>query len=137
MSQSHSIANDAHGHHGSHHSPIYYVKIWALLLVLLVISIVGPMLEIKIVTLVTAFGVALVKAGIVASYFMHLNVEKRYIWYMLYSMLLIVGLMFVGVAADVMKPRGQRWENKAALDLIEEHSKLHGGSSDNHGAPHH
>ena len=62
--------SDEHAHHTN------YVKIWAILLVLLLISITGPMLEIRVVTLITAFGIAIVKAYIVAKNFMHLDVEK-------------------------------------------------------------
>ena len=62
---------------GHNVSDQHYVKIWGILLVLLVISICGPMLEIKVVTLITAFGIAIVKAWVVASYFMHLNIEKN------------------------------------------------------------
>ncbi len=104
------------------HSPAYYVKIWAVLLVLLVVSLIGPELGILWVTLVTAFGIAIVKALMVAAYFMHLNVEKRYIWYMLYGMLLMVFLFFIGVAGDILKPDGQNWRNEAAHKLIEEHA---------------
>ena len=106
---------------GAHHSEVYYVKIWLLLLVLLVISILGPMLEIKILTLITAFGIAIVKALLVAAYFMHLNIEKRYVWYMLASMLLMVGLFFAGTAADIMKPDGNNWENTSAKSLHQQH----------------
>lgn len=91
-------------------SPRYYVKIWAILLVLLVISIVGPMFGIKFVTLVTAFGIAIVKAAIVASKFMHLNIEKKYVSYMLIAMLLMMALFFAGTAPDVMKADGQNWK---------------------------
>ena len=47
------------------HGIKHYVKVWAVLLVLLVVSIVGPMFEIQVVTLVTAFGIAIVKATMV------------------------------------------------------------------------
>ena len=104
------------------YAPMKYVKVWALLLVLLVISIVGPMFEHATLTLVTAFGIALVKASLVATYFMHLNVEKRYIRYMLYSMLLMAGLFFAGTAPDIMKAHGLHWQNRAVYDLIEEHA---------------
>ena len=57
-------------------SESHYVKLWAVLLVLLVISVCGPMLEIKWVTLLTAFGIAVVKAYLVAANFMHLKTEK-------------------------------------------------------------
>ena len=61
----------------THHTN--YVKIWAILCVLLAISIAGPLLEIRIVTLITAFGIAVVKAYIVAKNFMHVNVQPRYV----------------------------------------------------------
>lgn len=98
------------------HSAKYYVKTWALLLVLLVISIVGPMAEIKVLTLITAFGIALVKAWIVANRFMHLNIEKKYISYMLVAMVLMMVLFFAGTAPDVMKPTGQRWEKTIGVE---------------------
>ncbi len=100
-----------------HTSAMHYVKIWAVLLVLLIISVLGPMLEVKILTLITAFGIAVVKALMVAAYFMHLNIEKRYVWYLLVMMLLVVGMFFVGTASDIMKPDGRNWVNRAAQDL--------------------
>ena len=60
-----------------------YVKIWYWLLVLLAISVVGPMLEIPAVTIITAFGIALVKSFLVAANFMHLNAEKKMIYWTL------------------------------------------------------
>lgn len=121
-------------HHGAHHGPIYYIKIWALLLVLLAISILGPMLGHKILTLITAFGVAVVKALIVAAFFMHLNIEKRYVWYILFAMLAMVGMFFFGTAADIMKPVGSNWEKTSAIQLIEEHKNKpageHGGGGE-------
>ena len=106
------------------HAASHYVKIWLLLLVLLIISILGPMLEVKVLTLITAFGIAIVKALLVAAYFMHLNIEKRYVWYILLSMLLMVGLFFAGTAADIMKPDGSNWENTSAKTLQHEHSTV-------------
>ena len=100
------------------YTPMKYVKIWGLLLILLAISIVGPMFERPVLTLITAFGIALVKALLVASYFMHLNVERRYIRYMLYAMLLVIGLFFAGTAPDIMQANGLRWENQAIQELI-------------------
>lgn len=108
----------------SHHTPIYYVKIWVLLLVLLAISIIGPEFGHRTVTLITAFGIAVVKALIVAAYFMHLKIEKKYITYLLLTMLIAVTLFFFGVSPDVMRVRGTRWENKAALNLIKEHAEM-------------
>jgi caa(3)-type oxidase subunit IV len=104
------------------YAPAKYVKIWAILLGLLVISIVGPMFEVPVLTLVTAFGIAIVKASLVATYFMHLHVEKRYIRYMLYAMVLVIGLFFAGTAPDIMKTAGLQWQNQAVFDLIKEHA---------------
>jgi caa(3)-type oxidase subunit IV len=88
-----------------------YVKIWGILLVLLAISIAGPTLGIQAVTLVTAFGIAVVKALIVAAYFMHLNVEKRFIWYLLIISLAFIGIFYFGVAPDIMKGDGTLWKD--------------------------
>ena len=121
--------------HGAHHGPSYYVRIWALLLFLLVVSILGPMLENQILTLITAFGIAVVKAAIVCAYFMHLNVEKKYVWYMLFAMLLMVAVFFAGTATDINRPDGRNWINKGAHTQMEEHSAP--ASGEGHAAPQH
>ena len=111
----HSVAhadNHAAGPGAGHgeHSDARYVKIWAVLLGLLVVSVAGPFVGIKIVTLITAFGIALVKAFLVAKNFMHLNVQRPYVLYLLFACLAIMTLLFGGVAADVMKHDGQNWK---------------------------
>jgi caa(3)-type oxidase subunit IV len=91
-----------------YHHPNYY-KVWGILVVLLVISVLGPLIGVQIVTLITAFGIAIVKAYIVAKNFMHLNVERRYVVYLLSTVLAFMGLFFAGVAGDVMKHEGTQW----------------------------
>lgn len=88
-----------------------YVKIYVILLVLFAISVLGPTLGIEAVTLITAFGLAVVKATLVAGYFMHLNVERRYIWYLLLGMLVFMLVLFAGVSPDVLKSSGQNWRD--------------------------
>ena len=95
------------------HHETNYVKIWAILVVLLVISVAGPFLEIQVVTLITAFGIAIVKAYLVAANFMHLNVEKRYAAYLLITMVVFVFLFFSGAAPDVMQAEGDNWVKPA------------------------
>jgi caa(3)-type oxidase subunit IV len=68
------------GHAGPHRN---YVKIWAILTGLLVVSVLGPMLGIRVVTLIAAFGIALVKAYLVAKNFMHLDIEKPIVGWLL------------------------------------------------------
>jgi caa(3)-type oxidase subunit IV len=94
----------------SEHSHTNYVKIWAILLVLLIISVLGPMIGIKAVTLVTAFGIAIVKALMVAAYFMHLNIEKRIAWYILFAAVAFLAVCFYGIAPDVMNKEGANWK---------------------------
>jgi caa(3)-type oxidase subunit IV len=125
------------------HGQAHYVKIWAVLLVLLIISIVGPIvapflefgfLKAWMITLITAFGIAVVKAYLVASNFMHLNIEKKYISYMLATMLMFMLLFFAGTAPDVMKHSGQNWENVAAEQEVERALKEQGAAADHGGA---
>ena len=97
-----------------HHHP-NYVKIWAILLALLVVSILGPMLGIRAVTLVTAFGIAVVKAYLVAKNFMHINLEPRYITYLVGTGLVFMLLFFAGAAPDVMKAEGHNWQKPSWL----------------------
>ena len=93
----------------SEHAHPNYVKIWAILLGLLAVSVAGPFVGIWWVTLVTAFGVAFVKAYLVCANFMHLNVERRYINYLLVTSLVFVLLFFAGTAPDVMNYDGDNW----------------------------
>jgi len=97
--------------HGSQH----YVKIWGILLVLLVISIFGPFLEIWWITLATAFGIAFVKAWLVAKHFMHLNVQPGYVGYLLTTCLVFMLLFFAGTAPDVMKKDGDNWRKPVVV----------------------
>ncbi len=110
-----------HAEHAGHDTN--YVKIWAILLCLLLVSILGPFLGIKIVTLFTAFGIAFVKAYLVAKNFMHLNLEPRYVVYLLTTMLVFMLLFFAGVAPDVMKDEGSNWV-KPVVD-VETHAPAH------------
>lgn len=95
-----------------------YTKIWLLLVGLLVVSVCGPFIGIKVVTLITAFGIAVVKAYIVAKYFMHLDIQPKYVTYLLISMIAFMVILFAGVAPDVMKHDGQQWSNLAAKEEI-------------------
>jgi len=99
---------ETHVHHPN------YVKIWAILVALLVVSVAGSMSHIREVVLVAAFGVAAVKAYLVAKNFMHITVEKRWVPYLLVVCLLFVIVLFAGVAPDVMHHSGLHWTNPSA-----------------------
>src|SRR6202790_4038220 len=86
-----------------------YVKIWAILVVLLIVSVLGSMSHIREVVLIAAFGAALVKAYMVVKNFMQITVEKRWVPYLLIMCLLFIAILFAGVAPDVMKHSGLHW----------------------------
>jgi caa(3)-type oxidase subunit IV len=96
-----------------------YIKVWAVLVVLLIVSVLGSMTSIRWLVLITAFGVALVKAYLVAKNFMHVTIEKRFVPYLLVTCLVFMVLLFAGVAPDVMKHSGLHWENNAAKQAVE------------------
>jgi len=102
----------------SEHEPSDYIKVWAVLVGLLAVSVVGPMFEIWWLTLITAFGIAIVKAYLVAANFMHLNVEKRLAVYMLTTVLVLMFLFFAGTAPDVMKLDGDNWEKPGLKAMV-------------------
>ena len=93
-----------------HHDETNYVAIWGALCALLGVSLLGPMVGIRLLTLVTAFGIAIVKAYMVCRYFMHLGIEKKFVAYILGFMLAIMLVFFGGVAPDVLRHEGLRWQ---------------------------
>lgn len=108
-----------HTHHGN------YVRIWAILLALLVISVLGPMLGHPLVTLVTAFGIAVVKAYLVAKNFMHISVAPRFVGYLVATCLLFMLLFFAGTAPDVMRLEGTRWEKPEWIEANRSYDVSH------------
>jgi len=116
-------------HHDEHHEHPNYVKIWAILLALLIVSVLGPMIGIQAVTLITAFGIALVKAYLVAKNFMHINVEPKYVVYLMTTMLVFMLLFFAGVAPDVMKFEGSNWVKPEVVQTPSGHGDAHGAET--------
>ena len=150
------------GEHG-HHSVKPYIKIYFILLGLFVISVLGPVIADEffasedgisytltgtILVLTTAFGIAFVKAYLVAAKFMHLDVEKPIVWYILTTCLVFMVLFFAAVSPDVQNHSGDNWVNQGAKDAIaagivqgkaqlHHHGDDHGeGHGDDHGAGH-
>jgi caa(3)-type oxidase subunit IV len=113
-------ASADHVHHGN------YVKVWAVLVVLLIISVVGAFTGIRWLTLLLAFGIAVIKAYMVAKNFMHVNVERRWVGYLLITCLLFLAILFAGVAPDIMKHQGLHWDNYAAKQAIQAGSQENG-----------
>jgi len=115
----HSQSTQGHDAHdgGGHH--VNYKKIYFTLLGLLVVSVVGPFFGIVWVTLVTAFGIAIVKANLVVQNFMHLKWEKRIAKWVLVTSLVLMALFMAGTSVDVLNHEGNNWENLAAQAAVE------------------
>ena len=123
-----SAHDDSHGAHAAHHTN--YVKIWAILVGLLVVSVTGPMLGIRVVTLIAAFGIAFLKAYLVVKNFMHLDIEKPVIHWALGLALLIMVVMYAGIAPDVQKSSGQHWVKSAGFHYLAKPISQHEGGAE-------
>ena len=99
--------------HANGHSHPPYILIWFLLVVLFVASVAFSLFSSVVVGVVFAFFIAVVKALMVASYFMHLNIEPRFVWYMMFLALGAVFIMWLGIAPDVMEVNGAHWTKSA------------------------
>mgnify|MGYP003650311909 CR=1 FL=1 len=121
MADNHEHAEGHDGHEGGHHVP--YFKIYVALVVLFLISVAGPevgeLTGLRWITLVTAFGIALVKANLVIQNFMHLRWEQKLMKWVLVSSVLLIVLMVAGISPDVMNHEGNNWENVAAKAATE------------------
>ncbi|MBW2243832.1 MAG: cytochrome C oxidase subunit IV family protein [Deltaproteobacteria bacterium] len=93
-----------------HTEPSFYIKIWGILVGLLAVSVIGPMFGIQWLTLITAFGIALVKAYLVAKNFMHIDVSPKFVTYLMVTCLVFMLMLFAGIAPDVMKAEGSNWQ---------------------------
>ena len=116
----------AHAQGPSHGHARNYVKIWGILVLLLVVSVVGPMAGIRWLTLITAFGIALVKAYMVAKNFMHLDVEKPIVHWILLVALALMVLLYGALAPDVQKETGQLWKKDAGFHRSTQGAPAHG-----------
>jgi caa(3)-type oxidase subunit IV len=113
----------------SDHDHPSYFKIWAILVVLLLISVLGPMLEIQVVTLLTAFGIAVIKAYMVAKHFMHVNLTPRFVPYLMGTCLVFMLLFVAGTAPDVYKDDGDNWvKQEATWQYMPPEAANHGDS---------
>src|SRR5215813_3232735 len=120
-----------HAHHPN------YIRVWAILCGLLFVSVAGPMLGIRVVTLIAAFGIALVKAYLVAKNFMHLNIEKPLIHWLLAAVLILMVLLYAGVAPDVEKSSGQSWQKTPGFHYMSDAARGASESKDHGQHPAH
>ena len=125
------MPDHAHAEEHAHHPN--YVRIWAILAALLLVSVTGPMLGIRAVTLIAAFGIALVKAYLVAKNFMHLDIEKPIVHWALGSALVLMVLLYAGLAPDVQKSTGQHWEKSPGFHYMSDQARGASEATGEHG----
>jgi caa(3)-type oxidase subunit IV len=111
--------HDPHDAHQGDAHHVNYKNKYLTLLALLAVSVAGPFIGVVWVTLITAFGIAIVKANIVIQNFMHLKWERRIAKWFLTTSLVLMALMMAGVSVDVMNHEGNNWENIAAQAAVE------------------
>ena len=71
----------------------------------------------------TAFGIAVVKALIVARRFMHINVSPQFITYAMVTCLVFMALLFFATAPDIMKSEGSNWvKDQSKCQYMSPHS---------------
>ncbi|MDO8518782.1 MAG: caa(3)-type oxidase subunit IV [Deltaproteobacteria bacterium] len=99
------MSKESHAH-APHPS---YLKIWIILVILLGVSLLGPFTGILWFVLFLAFGVAVAKALMVAAWFMHLNVEKKIVWYVLLACLGLMTFFYFAIAPDIQNTSGTNW----------------------------
>ena len=85
-----------------HLKPKTYVMIWAILLILLFSSLGVGYLKSQMLAVVLIFGIAIIKAVIVAFYFMHLKVEVLYLKCAVLSGIFAALTLFIGVYPDAV-----------------------------------
>lgn len=120
----------------SGHSTQKYFKVYFILLVLFLISYIVPetMPDNKTMVLLSAFGIAIVKALMVCAYFMHLNTEKKFVWYLLITCLTMMYLFYIALVPDIMRKEGHNWKSTIEVVMPDNH---HGhGDSEHHEEKH-
>ncbi|MBT6176614.1 MAG: cytochrome C oxidase subunit IV family protein [Deltaproteobacteria bacterium] len=132
MSEEHAHAGTGHDDHGHHDHSAHYFSVFKLLVIFFIISFIGPFIADFmteqlgvphivgfLLTMITAFGVAFLKARLVIVHFMHLPQEKPYIGYILQTCLVLIAIFIAGVMVDVLNHEGQNWTNDSAKAAVE------------------
>ena len=94
----------AAAHETSHKVP--YVRIYWILVAALVVSLALAVLEHHMLAASLIFAVAIVKAGLVAGYYMHLKFEPRYVIVVVLAGILCLFILFGGLLLDIVHVYG-------------------------------
>ena len=95
--------------HGSVHGPAHsvpYVRIYWILVAALAVSLLLAFLDRPMLAAALIFAVAIVKAGLVAGYYMHLKFEPRYVILVMVAGLVTLFILFGGLLLDIVHVYG-------------------------------
>ena len=79
-----------------------YVAIWGFLVAALFISLLMGGMKLPVVTAVFIFSIALIKAYMVAAYFMHLRAEPVFVMLIVAAGLVCLYFLFFGLVPDIV-----------------------------------
>jgi caa(3)-type oxidase subunit IV len=85
-----------------------YVILWAVLVGALLASLALGALGASGLVVACVFGVALVKAYLVAAHFMHLSHEPRFVKLVIVGALAVIAIFYFGLVPDVVWVFGRR-----------------------------
>ncbi|MDP6450166.1 MAG: cytochrome C oxidase subunit IV family protein [Lentisphaeria bacterium] len=86
----------------SYHGHVNYIRIWAILLVLLIVSLGIGMIGYQFFAVWMIITIAIVKALMVTAYYMHLLWEPKWLWLTVGFALLCLIFLFLGVFPDIL-----------------------------------
>ncbi len=96
-------ANPAHAAEPRH---VNYAAIWGILMAALIVSLLLAYHEHKAAASALIFSIAIVKAGLVAAYYMHLKFEPRFIVLTVLAGLVCLFILFAGLLLDIVHVYG-------------------------------
>jgi caa(3)-type oxidase subunit IV len=91
-------------HEAAHRVP--YVRIYWILVAALVVSLLLALLEHHMLAASLIFAVAIVKAALVAGYYMHLKFEPRYVVLVVVAGIATLFILFGGLVLDIVHVYG-------------------------------
>lgn len=94
---------DNQGDHGIHHvAPSLYYLIFGALMVLLFMTWAAAQVDLGVLNVPIAVGIATIKAVLILLFFMHVKFGSRLIWLFSSAAFVFVGIMFFFTFADYM-----------------------------------
>jgi cytochrome c oxidase subunit 4 len=85
---------------------VNYVRVWGVLIAALVVSLLLALAHQQAIAAALIFAIAIVKALIVAGYYMHLKFEPRYIVITAVAGLITLSILFIGLFYDIVQVYG-------------------------------